>query len=112
LAVSPLEEQLISRRTSDGQSAEDERTGAESDVLVSLFAPDVDELNAVDLSLKLFRNQAPSIGRRVGKIDIRPSWGGHTGSGHLLQGCSLRTILRTIFAKWNVMIGCGTGSNP
>jgi len=50
VAVPPLEQELACRGSPNGQTAEDERTRAEAEVLFPLFSPDADQLNPVELT--------------------------------------------------------------
>ena len=50
LAVAPLIKQLLFRQSPDRQTAQDERTRAETEILILLFAPDTDKLDAATCS--------------------------------------------------------------
>ena len=50
LSVPPFEEKLTCRRSADGQSAENKRSGAESEILLSLVPPYSDQFDSIELS--------------------------------------------------------------
>jgi hypothetical protein len=56
LSVPPLIQQLIFWQTSDGQSAQDERTRTETQILILLFATDADEFDSSRLLELLSRD--------------------------------------------------------
>jgi len=86
LPVATLIDQLPARELSDGQTAQDQRPRAKTQVLVSLFALDPDEFNALDLAEPLFGYDQFGLGAlqdRAGSLE-EPC-----GAGTLFA-CSLR----------------------
>jgi hypothetical protein len=82
LSVPPLEEKLTRRRSADGQTTEDKRTGAESEILLSFFPPYPDQFDSIKLAECLAGDFQASAGFRLGA-------GRNSGgaiSGHLRIG--------------------------
>ena len=62
LSVPPLEEKLTRRRSADGQTTEDKRTGTESEILLSFFPPYPDQFDSIELAESLARDFQASAG--------------------------------------------------
>ena len=56
LTVATFIKELIRWQTADGQSAEDERPGTETEILIGLLPFHPDLFNAFNLPVHLFRN--------------------------------------------------------
>ena len=82
LSVPPLEEKLTRRRSAEGQTTEDKRTGTESEILLSFFPPYPDQFDSIELAECLAGNFQARAGFRFGSV--RNSSGAI--SGHLRIG--------------------------
>jgi len=66
--VPPLEKKLIRRRPTDRQAAKNKRSGAESEILLSLIPIQSDQMDSIELPEYLSRNLEMETGRlRVGQ---------------------------------------------
>ena len=56
MSIAAFEQELTCRRSANRQSTQNERPGAESEILLPLFTLQMDQLNSVELSSYLLRD--------------------------------------------------------
>jgi hypothetical protein len=77
MSIPAFEEKLARRRSSNWQTTENERARTESEILLSLFALQMDQLNSIELSAYLLRDlELESI-----RLNRRPIGQGSTSRG-------------------------------